>query len=340
MKPTTHTPLVSVCITAWNIEAYLSQAIEGALMQETSFPYEIIIGEDASTDNTRGICLLYKNKFPDTVHLVLHEKNVGIGKNDISLIEKARGKFIAWCDGDDYWIDPHKLQKQVDILEAQPDVALVHTDWLNYHQNQDTFEEVRITPNELERNHYGIECINMMVLRRGAEYRFSTCMFRKSYFIETLNEQSELFLLEHRCNDFVTFIAMYEKGRLYHMNELSTVYRILNESASHTKSSEKRFRQMRSYFRLIIYIMEYYALSNYTRDVAVNHMLQALLRHTFENRMARESKEIVQMATDTGFQLSLSLRLFYLGSLYPLYHAVLKPVFQVYFWFRTKLFSI
>lgn len=113
-------PLVSVCMTAYNHEAYIVQAIESILAQQAAFDVELVIGEDCSTDRTAEICRDYAAKYPDRVRLVTSAQNVGMHANYRRTIEACRGRYIALCDGDDWWCDPLKLQKQVDMLESEP----------------------------------------------------------------------------------------------------------------------------------------------------------------------------------------------------------------------------
>ena len=117
-------PLVSIYCITYNHEKFISQAIESFLMQKTNFPVEIVIGEDCSTDNTRAICLEYKEKFPDKIKLLLPEHNLGMTQNAITTLQSCNGKYIALCDGDDYWTDENKLQKQVEFLEANEDFSI------------------------------------------------------------------------------------------------------------------------------------------------------------------------------------------------------------------------
>ncbi|GHT33458.1 hypothetical protein AGMMS49574_19170 [Bacteroidia bacterium] len=116
--------MVSICMITYNHEKYIIQAIEGVLMQKTNFPIELIIGEDYSTDNTRKICLEYKEKYPNIIKLLLPDKNLGANQNSRNTLEACRGKYIAMCEGDDYWTDSHKLQKQVDFLEMYDDFSM------------------------------------------------------------------------------------------------------------------------------------------------------------------------------------------------------------------------
>lgn len=111
-------PIVSVCMITYNHEPYIAEAIEGVLMQQTTFPIELIISEDCSTDNTRKKIKEYADKYPDIIVADLPEKNRGMMKNFHHCMSQAQGKYIALCEGDDYWTDPLKLQKQVVFLEA------------------------------------------------------------------------------------------------------------------------------------------------------------------------------------------------------------------------------
>jgi glycosyltransferase involved in cell wall biosynthesis len=103
-------PLISVLVLTYNQEKFISETINSILSQVCSFSYEIIIGNDCSTDRTTLICEDYVNKFPEKIKLINREKNVGLTKNYVDCLKICRGTYIAQCAGDDYWIDKHKLQ--------------------------------------------------------------------------------------------------------------------------------------------------------------------------------------------------------------------------------------
>ena len=117
-------PIVSICMITYNHGEFLKDAIDGVLMQKTNFPFELIIGDDCSKDNSREICIEYKNKYPDIIKLRLPEKNLGALPNFCENLLSCKGKYIALCEGDDYWTNPDKLQKQVDYLESNQDQIL------------------------------------------------------------------------------------------------------------------------------------------------------------------------------------------------------------------------
>ena len=112
--------MVSVIVVTYNHEKYISQALKSIVAQQTRFPFEIIVGEDCSTDRTRLIVQEYEKNFPDLIKPVYHRKNQGATQNGIACFSKAKGKYLAFCDGDDFWCDPTRLQYEVDYLETHP----------------------------------------------------------------------------------------------------------------------------------------------------------------------------------------------------------------------------
>ena len=131
-------PVVSILSITYNHEKYIAQAIDSFLMQETDFDFEIVIGEDCSTDNTRQIINQYKEKYPEKIKLLTSASNVGPNHNFLRTFEACQGKYIALCEGDDYWIDPLKLQKQVDFIDNEINVSLVCTDFIFLYNNGET----------------------------------------------------------------------------------------------------------------------------------------------------------------------------------------------------------
>lgn len=121
-------PVVSVHMITYNHEQYIRQAIEGVMMQKTDFEFELVIGEDCSQDKTREICFEYQKKYPDKIRVLWWHENVSkFGGNGRRVRARCRGEFIAFCEGDDYWQDPLKLEKQVEVMRKHPTVGLCFT---------------------------------------------------------------------------------------------------------------------------------------------------------------------------------------------------------------------
>jgi glycosyltransferase involved in cell wall biosynthesis len=117
---------VSVPLITYNHEEFIARALDSVLMQKTNFDYEIVVGEDNSTDNTRNILIDYSKRYPDKFRLLLNEKNLGGHKNAAQTFSACKGEYLAMLEGDDYWTSPEKLQKQVDFLDNHPDCILCY----------------------------------------------------------------------------------------------------------------------------------------------------------------------------------------------------------------------
>ena len=117
-------PLVSICCITYNHEPFIANAIEGFLMQKTDYPYVIIIGEDCSTDKTRDIIERYADQNPELIKVITSDRNVGAVANECRVLTEAKGTYIAFCEGDDYWNYPGKLQRQADFLDTNPDYSV------------------------------------------------------------------------------------------------------------------------------------------------------------------------------------------------------------------------
>jgi glycosyltransferase involved in cell wall biosynthesis len=147
-------PLVSVVIGTYNHKDFIAKTIESVLMQKTTFPIEIIVGEDESNDGTREICIEYANKYPGIIRLflrfrkdVIYINNQPTGRyNFLENMKSVRGKYVALLPGDDYWTDPTKLQKQVDYLRKHPNCILTYHSWQNFIERDKTCYETKSTP--------------------------------------------------------------------------------------------------------------------------------------------------------------------------------------------------
>ena len=160
------TPVVSVSLTTYNHEAFIGQCLDGILMQKTTFPFEVIVGEDDSTDKTRDICKKYAEQHPDKIRLFLRDKKDKIlvngrqtGKtNSVKNYTAARGNYIAICDGDDYWTGPSKLEKQVNFLESHPEYVPTFHDAPIVDENDHFLSEGGL-PDNLKKGGRGIDII-------------------------------------------------------------------------------------------------------------------------------------------------------------------------------------
>ncbi len=133
-------PLVSVLMITYNHAGYVAESIRSVIAQACGFPIELIIGEDASTDDTRSIALDFQKRHPELIRVVYSRANVGMIANSRRIFARARGEFIAYCEGDDYWCSRHKLSLQVEKLRENPRAAVVHSDWVRSKLDGETWK--------------------------------------------------------------------------------------------------------------------------------------------------------------------------------------------------------
>ncbi len=175
-----------VCIT-YNQGLFIRQALNSFLMQKTNFPFEIIIGDDCSIDATPVIIKEYAQKYPEIIKPILREENIGATQNFVDTLSRVKTKYLAICEGDDYWTDPYKLQKQVDFLEAHPEFSAcfhpVKVIWENGEQADSIYPDKKTMTNL--RNKVTLkELLKQNLIQTNSivyRWRFSDCDV-KNYF--------------------------------------------------------------------------------------------------------------------------------------------------------------
>jgi glycosyltransferase involved in cell wall biosynthesis len=208
-------PLVSVICPTYNHEKFIAQALDGFLMQKTSFKFEIIVHDDASTDSTASIVRKYESQYPNTFRNILQTENQlskCIGNVTRIVFAASRGKYIALCEGDDYWTDPNKLQKQIDFLEANEDFSIC------FHNskiiNQDFTEEISYTNNGTQK-----EISYFEDLAKGEFIYTATSVFR-NYKLRNFPEKDFIYM-----NNYTLDLHNAQYGKIKYINEVMGVYR-------------------------------------------------------------------------------------------------------------------
>lgn len=209
-------PTVSIFMLTYNQEQFIAQAIEGVLMQQTNFDYQLVIGEDCSTDKTRSICRKYALEYPDKIKLLLAlEKNIGLIANYMRTIKECDGKYIAICDGDDYWIDNLKLQKQVGFLENNPDYSIVYTA-LKRLYSDGTIKEYHY--------HLDKQVVDFDDLVLNNFIHSVSCLLKNQ---QTINNQLPVWISQFPFGDWQTYLwTIKEGGKIHFIDEITAVYRM------------------------------------------------------------------------------------------------------------------
>lgn len=222
-------PTLSVCLITYNHKEFIRKAIEGVLMQQATFTWNLIIADDFSTDGTRDILMEYRGKYPDKIQLILQEKNVGAAQNWIDLIKTPCSKYIAYFEGDDYWTDPYKLQKQVDFLEANPEYSMTFHKVKIYNEIEHKFEEDVI--NDLTK-----EDTNLHDLLKGNYIRTVSAVIRNTSQLASLIDK----IKTATPGDWLLFIIIASTGKIKYMNQEMAVYRISYSGVWSTIDNKQR----------------------------------------------------------------------------------------------------
>ncbi|MDR1624471.1 MAG: glycosyltransferase [Tannerellaceae bacterium] len=228
--------LVSISCVTYNHKAYIRDCIDGFLMQKTNFRFEILIHDDASTDGTAGIIREYERKYPDLIKPIYQVENQysqGINPGRINS-NRATGKYIAYCEGDDYWTDPLKLQKQVDFLENNPEYGLVCTNVRIYNQETNVFKEAKYTESK------DITYEELISDRKSKITPLTVC-YRKellSVIKNTIHE--ELNPPKYFTGDIYLYFNIALVSQIRCIPDVTGVYRILRESMTHSKTDKRR----------------------------------------------------------------------------------------------------
>ena len=239
-----NTPLVSVWMIAYNHEGFIKQALESVINQKTTFPFEVIIGEDCSTDGTRKIIQKFEEQYPQLIKPIYHEKNVGAIRNAYEFCyPRLKGKYIACLEADDYWTDPLKLQKQVDFLENNSEYSISWTKYQILEQNELSFPDW--LPILQNKTMYELDLNN--IFNPYCTYTL-TALFKKSAFNATLFNKMKY------GKDNTLYCICLSQGKGAVLNFFGGVYRV------HSGGTYSSTTELNQYFSNFLNLREIISL--------------------------------------------------------------------------------
>ena len=236
---------LSVCIITYNQEKYLPQALDSILNQEHNYSYEIIVGEDCSTDNTRKVLEDYATKYPDIIKPIYNNHNLGLLKNYYNVLSHCNGKYIMECAGDDYWL-PGKVQKQISFMEQNNYVGLCYGKKIDYIQNCNK---------KINTSCKGFTEYSDLIQYNSIPAA-SVCI-RNELLKKYINEVRPLDK-DWKMEDYPMWLWFSMNSKIVYMDNRFIVYRVLENSISHQIDIEKQL----SYQKSVINIRNYYLEKN------------------------------------------------------------------------------
>lgn len=250
--------LVSILCNTYNHENYIADAIEGFLSQKTNYKYEILIHDDASTDRTAEIIREYELKYPDLIKPIYQKENQYSKGIDVSEINNARatGKYFAICEGDDYWTDPNKLQKQVDFLEEHPDFTLcVHSALQVDVTNKDRILEIRpSTSNKV----FSVE----EIIYGGGDLFSTNSMVFRAEAVESMPD----FYNNAPVGDYPLTIFLSLVGKVYYLDDPMSVYRYAVPGSWTMQKFSSITQKIKHYDEIAVMLDDVNVYTNYKYD--------------------------------------------------------------------------
>ena len=262
-------PLVSICVQTYQHAPFIRKCLDGILMQKTNFPFEIILGEDNSTDGTKEICQSYAEKYPNIIHLTIGKREDVIYINGrptgrfnlMRNLSNCRGKYKAMCEGDDYWINENKLQQQVDYLESNPECALT------FHNAKIVNEKDQPAKWSLYRNpdRYDDTYTLKDLLAFGQSIIPTASIVWRSY----PDEKLPFWFDKVYAADLALMLLIAKQGSVKYFNGVNSAYRMTSGGAS---------RQHANFHKITSRIYLYASLRNELADPAYYHVIDDVIR--------------------------------------------------------------
>lgn len=269
--------VVSIVCEVFNHEQYLERCLQGFVIQKTNFKYEILIHDDASTDGSVDIIKKYVSEYPDLFKPIYQKENQfskGVGIWRTIQFPRAKGKYIALCEGDDYWIDPLKLQKQVDVLETHPECVMVFNRILTFSQKKNAFIKSKQYNGKT-----GYVNNKDIILKGGLFVPTCSILFRNKLIVPFFSKK---YIQNCHVGDYPLQILCAVTGKCYYLADEMSVYRVENTSSWIGKQKlddiNKNIRGCKSELEMLVgFIKDYPAYKNIIRK-RLNYYMNSMYR--------------------------------------------------------------
>lgn len=302
-------PLVSVVCITYNHSKYIEKTFRGFMEQVTSFPFEIIVGEDCSTDDTLEQCKVFQNQHPDKVRLLTWSSNVGSTANFLRCLMQCRGKYVAFCEGDDFWCCSSKLQKQADYLESHSECGFVHA---NANVISDDYKKDFSTWHSKlnEQFFFQWDNANQDLLDRKVQIATGTVMIRRSVLFSLLSRYPEVYTRVRALGDLQLWSGALSESRQHYMADVVSSYTLSNNSATRCADPRKRLKFIVDVLEARLEINELFVDAN---DANRLHLLDwhssAMLYSAYQIMDRKLLDSIVNLRTSEGFINDTSTRI-------------------------------
>jgi glycosyltransferase involved in cell wall biosynthesis len=322
-------PLVDVVVITYNHKKFIAQTIESVLMQKTTFRYRIIIGDDCSSDGAQAIIREYAHANPDVIETILLSENIGIhSRNSVTIqcLRRCEANYIALLEGDDYWVDPYKLQKQVDFMQANPECTLVFhpvqvisgidNEVISFHSHDSSGGYIKKdTP-----NHYVKK--ETLILNGGSFVSTPSMLFRG----DILRNLPEWYFTAH-AGDYALVLWALARGDVYFINDVMAAYRRGVQGSAVSQNKELPFEdKFWIYKNLVSTLLEFNTYTKSRFETPVKERLSNVLYGFLVSYSHAERRHRLKAYTVFGRHIKFPQRKEIWLGLFPCF----KPVFSFF----------
>lgn len=317
--------MISVGVMGYNQEKYVRQTMDSILAQQCSYPFEIVIGDDDSADNTRAILEEYQKKYPEIIRLLPKAPNKGVLKNYADVVKACTGKYIAFCHCDDYWHDPLKLQKQVDFLENNPGYGLVHTDADFYLEKSNSTlysYHGKVHPDMPDGD------VFEALLQGQFSITTPTALYSKAAmdkYVDFNEFEKAGFLYE----DLPTWLELSKHVKFKYLKDSTSTYRVIEDSHSHPKNGDRKLFLLQGHYNMKKhFIKKYNVAASVERKFEIQYNLVKF-------NLAYKWQKYPEAAQSLNFLkeeklVTLKMRLKMLFIQLPFFHKTLRSIKKTY----------
>lgn len=302
--------LISVIICTYNQQDTIGRTLDSILSQKCHLPVEIVIGEDCSTDNTLAVCQRYEKQYPDRISVLTNKPNKGFVRNYFDCLRACRGKYIADCAGDDFWIDDRKLELESRILDDDATIGIVHTNWLRHDEKAGTLAAAG------EENQ-GSAVVNgrdlladiLMPGRRPAIH-LCTSLYRNDWIRRAMQDYPQFFDPDaYRCEDVQISFLLARMGNVAYLDKPTLAYSCGGVSVSNPDSEEKQFHFWANVTRLSFDLAQTFNISDERLDRFFQKRIHKLLMHAFRSSRKSLKTEALKMQREMDIADDRQIRL-------------------------------
>lgn len=293
---------ISVIVITYNQEHLIGRTLDAILKQECSEDFEVIIGEDCSTDNTLDICRRYAERYPNIIRLIANERNLGIVDNYYNCVRQARGEYMIDCGGDDEWM-PGRMQLFLNIMEAHPEVSMSLSPYIarDYKTGElSTPPPSPWTPGVHDGNELTYGFVGAMEHIPGV-----MGMMRMSAIREAMRKWSRFFSgREYQMEDVQLYTTLGQLGKMYYVNQPTFYYTTGHNSISQRRDLFKYYSFQRNALQLKLHLIADLHLDKTILQPALQFWINILLRQAFKLKRTDLRNEVLHMAKANGIEQS------------------------------------